>query len=50
MAFEKNTRVCVPPFVYYALKYFTEKMTPRTFSNLLELTCLIVFFLTATFV
>ena len=30
----KNTRVCVHPSVYDALKYFTETVTPRTFSKI----------------
>ena len=31
----KNTRVCVPRSVYDALKYFTETLTPRTFSKII---------------
>ena len=30
----KYTRVCVPPSVYDPLKYFTETVTPRTFSKI----------------
>ena len=31
----KNTRVCLHLYVYDALKYFTETVTPRTFSKLI---------------
>ena len=30
----KNTRDCVPLSVYDAWKYFTETVTPRTFSKI----------------
>ena len=28
-----NTRVCVPTSVYDTLKYFTERVTPKSFSE-----------------
>ena len=31
----KNTRVFVPPSVFDALKYFTETITPKTFSKII---------------
>ena len=34
MGFNKNTRVCVDPSVYDAVKYFIETVTPRTFSKI----------------
>ena len=33
MVFDEKC-VCVPPSVYDALKYFTETVTPRTFSKI----------------
>ena len=33
MTFDENTRVCIPPSVYDALKYFSETVTPRIFSK-----------------
>ena len=35
MAFEENTIVCVPLSVYDTLKYFTETVTPGTFSTII---------------
>ena len=35
MVFTKNTRVCVHPSVYDALKYFTETVTPRAFFKII---------------
>ena len=37
----KNTRVCIPPSVYDALKYFTETVTPRTFSKFILPHCIL---------
>ena len=35
MAFKKKYGVCVHPSVYDALKYFTETVTPGTFSKII---------------
>ena len=35
MGFDENTSVCVTLSFYDALKYFTEMVTPRTFSKII---------------
>ena len=35
MALTKNSRVCVPPFDYDTLKYFTETVKRRIFSKII---------------